>query len=212
MLKNLRFLIFITFLLTLFSCCPQRNIEKTEVSPVAQNKAKSSADYKLDSIEIAYTEKLINNPGITDTQGSLTTEELSKLLPPAYGGFKTRPLSSSKMDDGGSIIVVVKGQYYKADTTIVTVDITDYSPQKKVLKPEIYDTNLPVIMNFDTQPYFDRGGKGYITWNAVKNMGWMSLLYSDRYNVKIRVHGPSASKELMVEFLSKIDTKIFKAQ
>jgi len=212
MLKYIKYIVAATLLISLFSCCPHKNIEKTEVSSIAQNKAKSSPEYKLDSIEIAYTEKLINNPGITDTKGSFTTEKLTMLLPVADGDYKTRPHSSSKMDDDGSVIVVVKGQYYKADTTIVTVDITDYSPQKKVLKPEIYDTKLPEIMNFETNPITDRGGKGYITWNSVKNMGWMSLLYEGRFNIKIRVHGPSASKELMLEFLSKIDTRKFKVQ
>ncbi|MEI6089464.1 MAG: hypothetical protein WCR42_03340 [bacterium] len=212
MLKNLIYFIGVTFLISLISCCPHKIIEKDNVSTNAQNKATSSPDYKQDSITIAYTEKLINEPPITDTKGSLTTDELSKLLPAAYGDYQTRPASSSKMDDDGSIIVVVKGQYVKSDNSIITIDITDYSPRKKVLTPEIYDTKLPEIENFDTKPYFDRGGKGYITWNPVKNMGWMSLLYSGRYNIKIRVHGPSASTDLMVEFLSKIDTQIFKAQ
>lgn len=212
MLKNLIFLAGISFLLTLFSCCPQKNIEKKEVATAAQNKALSSPDYKLDSIEVAYTEKLINERPIGDTKGTLTPQVLNQLLPAEVTDYKSRPPSSSKMDDNGSIVVVVKGQYIKSDNTIVTIDITDYSPQKKVLKPEIYDTNLPVIENFDTKPCTDRGGKGYITWNSVKNMGWMSLLYSGRYNIKIRVYGPSASMDLMWEFLSKIDTTIFGAQ
>jgi hypothetical protein len=212
MLKNVFYIAGITFLLTLYSCCSHSTIGKNNSEPVAQNKAKSSPDYKEDSTEIAYTEKLINEPKITDTKGSLSTEELGKLLPGEFDGFKPRPLSSSKMDDDGSIIVVVKGQYIKSDNTIVTVDITDFSPQKKVLTPEIYDTKIPVIINFETKPYFDRGGKGYITWNSVKAMGWLNLLYSGRYNIKIRANGASASTDLMVEFLSKIDTQIFKAQ
>jgi len=208
MLKNFTVLIGISLLLSLYSCCPHNSVGTTN----AQNHAKSSPDYKQDSTEIAYTEKLINEKPITDTKGSLTIEELSKALPAAFGDFQSRPLSSSKMEDDGSIVVIVKGQYIAADTTIVTVDITDFSPQKKVLSPEIYDTKIPVIQNFDTQPYTDRGGKGYITWNSVKNMGWMNLLYYGRYNIKIRVHGRSASKDLMVQFLSKTDTKIFKAE
>ncbi len=212
MLKGIKYLTGIAIILAVISCCPQKNIEKTSDSATPANQAKKSPEYKMDSTEIAYTEKLMNDPGITDTKGSLTTEELSQLLPAPYGEFKSRPLSSSKMDDDGSIVVVVKGQYYGTDNTIVTVDITDFSPQRKVLKPEIYDTNIPVIQNFETTPMTDRGGKGYITWNPVKSMGWLSILYAGRFNVKIRVHGPSASKELMLEFLSKTDTRLFKAQ
>jgi len=150
MLKNIKYLIGIMALTAMFSCCPHKNAANNETSSIAQNKAKLSPDYKMDSIEVAYTEKLINDPGIKDTKGSLTVEELGKLLPIPQGDYKTRPISSSKMDDDGSIVVIVKGQYIKSDNTIITVDITDYSPQKKVLKPEIYDTAIPETIKFRT--------------------------------------------------------------
>lgn len=165
----------------------------TEITP-AEEQVQTDSKFK----------KKKNKDIIPDIKGSIPTKVLKTTMPAKFRDYESSRPSTTKSEEDGMVITIAKGQYRKEDGTTITIDVTDFSPKKLVPKPEIYDTP-PHIVNFKTKSYKYEHGKGFITWNFVKKMGWINILFEDRYNVKIRIFGESADEQLMQDVLKAMD-------